>query len=264
MSDYPSHVDWRTSGVVSNVKDQGRCGSCWSFGSAETVESHFALKHGFLPVLSEQQILDCTPNPAQCGGTGGCGGGTAELAYARLAERKQPLLSEWQYPYRSYFGDNFFSDTCAGRHNVTGPHQASVVGYTKLTVNSPHALLAAVATKGPIAISVDANAWKAYKGGVFDGCNKASPDIDHNVQLVGYGTDKATGLDYWIVRNSWAPTWGEDGFIRLRRYTSGDTTVPCALDVTPLDGSGCKNGPSAVEVCGNCGIAFDTVIPHVA
>ena len=99
IGDPPAAVDWREKGVVTEVKDQGTiigrlthdnylesCGSCWAFGTAETVESHYAIKTGNLVVLSEQQILDCTPNPNQCGGTGGCGGGTAELAYARIIQ----------------------------------------------------------------------------------------------------------------------------------------------------------------------------------
>jgi cathepsin L len=86
LSDLPREVDWRVQGYVTAVKDQGQCGSCWSFGSAETIESHFARKYGRLPNLSEQNILDCVGNPLQCGGNGGCGGGTAELAYSYLEQ----------------------------------------------------------------------------------------------------------------------------------------------------------------------------------
>ena len=91
----PTSVDWRDKGVVSAVKDQGQCGSCWSFASAETLESMWALQTGELPVLSEQQILACTPNDNDCGGTGGCGGGTAELAYSTLLANNGGLTSEW-------------------------------------------------------------------------------------------------------------------------------------------------------------------------
>ena len=94
----PSGVDWRRQGAVTPVKNQGHCGSCWTFASAETVESRWFLKTGELQDLSEQFILDCTPNPHACGGTGGCGGGTAALAYERL-KALGGLPSEWVYPY---------------------------------------------------------------------------------------------------------------------------------------------------------------------
>lgn len=104
----PDKVDWRTAypPVLTGVKDQGQCGSCWTFGSTEAMESHFALLTGQLPTLSEQMMLE-TPNPDQCGGTGGCGGGTAPLAYSWIVSGfKGGLASEWTYPYASYFGQN--------------------------------------------------------------------------------------------------------------------------------------------------------------
>eukprot|EP01126_Amoeba_proteus_P005136 TRINITY_DN1169_c0_g2_i3.p1 TRINITY_DN1169_c0_g2~~TRINITY_DN1169_c0_g2_i3.p1 ORF type:complete len:229 (+),score=52.18 TRINITY_DN1169_c0_g2_i3:82-768(+) len=104
-------VDWRDQHIITAVKDQGQCGSCWSFATAEVTESYYALKTGQLPVLSEQQILDCTPNPNNCGGTGGCGGGTAELAFAKIQELGG-LATEWTYPYESYFGN---PQVCTGQ-----------------------------------------------------------------------------------------------------------------------------------------------------
>ena len=78
LEDLPTSVDWRSKNVITPVKNQGGCGSCWTFSAAETLESHWAIKHeGMLEELSEQFILDCTPNPHECGGTGGCGGGSA-------------------------------------------------------------------------------------------------------------------------------------------------------------------------------------------
>jgi cathepsin L len=103
VSPLPDSVDWRTSDIISPVKDQGGCGSCWTFGTAETVESYYALATGLLPTLSEQQILDCTPNPDDCGGSGGCEGGTTEIAYAKI-QALGGLSSEWTYPYQSYHG----------------------------------------------------------------------------------------------------------------------------------------------------------------
>ena len=89
----------------------------------------------------------------------------------------------------------------------------------------------AISTVGPIAISVDASTWHAYEEGVYNGCNQAQPDIDHAVVLVGYGADATTGQKYWLVRNSWSPSYGEKGYIRVAR--SDDEESNCGTDITP-------------------------------
>jgi len=243
------NVDWRTKGIITTPKDQGGCGSCWTFGTAETIESYYALKYNNLITLSEQQILDCTPNPNDCGGTGGCGGGTVELATDRIIVMGG-LSLESSYPYKSGGGANFKCDMTKFKP------VARVDSYTVLPSNQLAPVLAQVANNGPLAISVDASSWSDYDSGVFDGCDNTSPDIDHAVQLVGFGTDPSHG-DYWLVRNSWGTGYGESGYIRLKRYA----TPPCGQDKTPSDGDGCNNGPPSVTVCGNCGILFDNVYP---
>jgi len=253
VPELPASIDWRLAGIVTAVKDQGACGSCWTFGTAETIESYWALKTGYLTALSEQQILDCTPNPNDCGGTGGCGGGTPEIAYDQII-KQGGLASEWTYPYVSHFGDGF---SCHFNKSRTVP-MARLSGYTVLPTNQYLPVLQHVGTVGPLAINVDASSWKHYATGVFDGCNQTNPDIDHVVQLVGYGSDPQHG-DYWLVRNSWTPVWGDKGYIKLRRTES----VRCGIDLTPSDGTGCNGGPSKVTVCGTCGILFDTSYPHI-
>jgi len=245
------NVDWRDKRIVTAVKDQGYCGSCWTFATAETLESYWALAKGQLVDLSEQQILDCTPNPDDCGGTGGCEGGTAELAYARIKELGG-LTTEWTYPYVSYTGKDF---PC--HFNQTNPF-ATIKDFIKLPENEYEPLLHHIATVGPLAISVDASTWSSYLSGVFDGCNQTNPDIDHAVMLVGYGTDETLG-DYWLVRNSWGPAWGEGGYIRLKR----SSTPVCGIDNKPSDGDGCNDGPKQVKVCGTCGILYDNCYPVV-
>jgi len=241
------NVDWRTKGIITDPKDQGGCGSCWTFSTAETIESYYAQKTGKLFVLSEQQILDCTPNPNDCGGSGGCGGGTVELAVARIMVMGG-LSNESSYPYVSGDGSNFKCDMNKVRPAVT------VSNYFDLPSNQLNPTLQHVATVGPVSISVDASTWSSYETGIFDGCDNKSPDIDHAVQLVGFGT-ASSGGDYWLVRNSWSASWGESGYIRLKRYA----TPPCGVDSTPGDGDGCNGGPSKVTVCGNCGILYDNV-----
>lgn len=254
-SDLPESIDWRDHDIVTAVKNQGGCGSCWTFGATETLESHWAKKTGLLNVLSEQQILDCTPNPQQCGGTGGCQGGTAELAYTKLKETGQ--TSEWLYPYTSIFGNN---SKCHFDPQKTAPI-AKVTGYKKIESNQYMPLMQAVGTIGPVSISVEASRWGRYEEGVFDGCNQTNPDIDHAVQLVGYGKETSSGKSYWLVRNSWSPQWGDAGYIKLVR--TDDEGSRCGTDISPLDGTGCKGGPKTQKVCGTCGILFDNVYPLV-
>jgi len=241
----PSSVDWRTKGVVTPVKNQGGCGSCWAFAATETIESAIAMKGGKLQVLSEQNMVSCTPNPQECGGSGGCDGATAELGFAYV--QKMGISSEATVPYRGITGK------C-----VETTKAANITGFVKLPENDHDALLNAIATVGPIAITVAASEWLDFENGVFDGCVKDA-DLDHGVQLVGYGTE--SGTDYWLVRNSWGGAWGEAGYIKIKRFATSDAW--CGTDRNPLDGTGCKGGPPTQHVCGMCGILFDTAYPTV-
>lgn len=123
-----------------------------------------------------------------------------ELAFQHAIENG--LVTEWTTPYTSYNGDNGVCSLTS-----TAPVRAATIsGYHVVESNSYDELIAALATVGPIAITVDASTWSSYTGGVYNGCNQASPELDHGVMLVGYGTDSISGLDYWLVRNSWGPT----------------------------------------------------------
>lgn len=244
-------IDWRTKGVISPVKDQGKCGSCWAFAAAETAESYYALKHKNLPILSEQQLLDCTPNPHKCGGEGGCKGATVELAYNRAMEMNG-LASGWTYGYNSYFGDAY-------KCNLTrSAPVAKITNFVNLPQNENAPILNHLLNHGPLAVSVDARGWHFYEGGVYDGCNQTVPDINHAVQLVGVGTDPKHG-DYWLLRNSWTHNWGENGYIRLRRTSF----KRCGIDKTPEHGDGCEGGPPEIVVCGTCGMDYNAIYPIV-
>ena len=260
-SEGPSSVDWRQKGAVTPVKNQGHCGSCWTFASTETVESRWFLKTGELQELSEQFVLDCTPNPHDCGGTGGCAGGTAALVYDRM-KALGGMPSEWTYPYLSGSGN---AGSCHGlplgsfekAHGGVVAKAANVSGHVSLPTNSYDAMMHAIA-EGPLAVSVDAGAWHDYEEGVFDGGNATNPTLDHLVQLVGYGTSE-NGEDYFLIRNSWTPLWGESGYMKLKR----EANAPCGIDLAPGDGDGCKGGPAQVKVCGQSGILYDGVYPIV-
>lgn len=252
VEDLPASIDWREKGLVTPVKNQGGCGSCWAFATTETLESH-AAKTTTPPTLIElapQQLVSCAPNPKHCGGTGGCEGSTAEVAYDYIAANGGQTL-EKHYPYTARDGSCKYDKT-------TTPPAATASGYVKLPENNYTALMNAIATIGPIAISVEADTWSLYGRGILppSGCNLRNTDIDHAVQLVGYGTE--AGKDYWIVRNSWGSSWGEQGYIRLLRTADG---LPCSPDKTPGDGSACPPFPAEVTVCGTCGILYDTCYP---
>eukprot|EP00615_Pteridomonas_danica_P010929 CAMPEP_0114340340 /NCGR_PEP_ID=MMETSP0101-20121206/8313_1 /TAXON_ID=38822 ORGANISM="Pteridomonas danica, Strain PT" /NCGR_SAMPLE_ID=MMETSP0101 /ASSEMBLY_ACC=CAM_ASM_000211 /LENGTH=370 /DNA_ID=CAMNT_0001473573 /DNA_START=100 /DNA_END=1212 /DNA_ORIENTATION=- len=251
-TDLPDSVDWRDQGVVTSIKNQGGCGSCWTFSATEALESHIAIETGLLFELSEQEFASCVENPHQCGGTGGCEGATMELAYQYAIDNG--LVTEWTTPYISYYGEDFDCSLTAD----SPARVATITGYTTITSNSYDELMEAVATVGPIGLTVDASQWSGYSGGVFDGCNQENPDLDHGVLLVGYGTDSDLG-DYWLVRNSWGPAWGEKGYIRIAR--TADEASRCGVDVNPSDGIGCVGGPSNVTVCGTCGILYDNSYP---
>lgn len=253
LAELPTEVDWRTvNGALTAVKDQGRCGSCWAFASTATIESHLFLQTGLLMDLSVQQMAMCSPNPDDCGGTDGCEGSTSELAFDYVAGSKG-LVTEWQYPYNSYNGKD---EACKV---LTSTPVGKISGYVQLASNNYTQLLNAVANVGPVAISVDASRWGSYETGVFAGCNGASSDIDHAVVLVGYGEEESTGLKYYTIRNSWAPTWGESGFIRVLRRDNDEQN--CEIDTTPQDGIACKGDNAPETTCGECGILFDSAYP---
>lgn len=244
VSDLPASVDWRDHGVVTPTKNQGGCGSCWAFSATEVLESHVAVQTGKLLVLSPQELVSCAPNPDECGGTGGCSGATQWVGF-NYTEHAGGLSLESSYPYQGITG------TCSKSKIKPA---AGNKGYVRLPVNDYTSLMNAVATLGPIAISVDAS-WGSYAGGVFNGV--CGSTIDHAVVLVGYGTQ--SGLDYYLVRNSWGSSWGEDGYIKIHRKDSDSTN--CATDTNPASGTACKPYPKTMEVCGLCGILSDSSYP---
>lgn len=251
----PNSVDYRNAlpPVLTAVKDQGNCGSCWAHATIESIESHYAIKTGELFTLSQQQLVSCVQNPNDCGGTGGCLGATIELGYKQAIATGS--ASEWTYSYSSYFGE---VASCTTNSNVTKP-VAKPTGYVLVKSNDQSAVMEALATQGPLAVVVDASNWNTYESGVYSGCNYANNiTIDHGVQLVGYGTDAALGKDYWIIRNSWSATFGEQGFIRIER----SATPQCGWSVEwTTQGLGCKGDPDQVWVCGQCGVLMETSYP---
>ena len=237
-TELPKNVNWTAAGVETPVKNQGSCGSCWIFSSVETIESVIALDAGKLPVLSEQIYVSCTPNPDECGGTGGCKGGTNPIVYDYAKENGVYLEST--YPYTS--GVNGTDGTCMEQDFKP---VGGIKNYVLLPLNEEQALLEATAQQ-PVGISVDASTFKDYSSGVLD-FSSCGSTINHAVVVSGYGTEE-DGTEYWWVRNSWGPAWGLNGYIKLARSTK------CALDTNPKDGTACKGDTRVQTVCGTCGM----------
>jgi len=250
----PDSVDWREKSVITPVKDQGRCGSCWAFATVEQVESYYAIAHdGNQTILAPQQLVSCMPNPLHCGGYGGCKGATATLGFSYITV--SGLVKESEYPYTS--GKEGKDGTCLISDGAIQP-EVYVERYNLLPRNDMNAVMRHLAFVGPLAVNVDASLFHKYNGGVFDECSYSENiDINHVVQLVGYGTDSELGLDYWLIRNSWSPTYGENGYIRLKR----EKQTLCGHDKTPLHGVGCKGGKPEVKACGMCGLLYDASYP---
>ena len=196
----PEAIDWRTKGVVTPVKNQGQCGSCWSFSSTGAMEGQYALKKGKLLSFSESQIVDCDTADS------GCGGGLSTDAFAYVIANG--IESEQSYPYVP------LDEKCAyNKFKVA----AQFRNYTTVT-GGEIGLQKAVATVGPISVAIDASSslFQLYKDGVFFDPSCSQTELDHAVLVVGYGTT-TNGTDYWLVKNSWGATWGDNGYIKMAR-----------------------------------------------
>jgi C1A family cysteine protease len=200
----PADFDWRPKNAVTAVKDQGQCGSCWAFSTTGNIEGQWALSSKSLVALSEQQLVSCDTIDS------GCNGGLMNSAFDWLLQNTNGSINtEQSYPYASGSGE---APSCASTGKVNG---ATITGHQNL----PHEesqLQALLPTIGPIAIAVDASAWQLYFGGVMTSCGGSS--LDHGVLLVGYQTSNTT-TPYWIIKNSWAASWGEQGYIYVSRGT---------------------------------------------
>jgi len=210
----PTSVDWRTKGAVTPVKNQGQCGSCWSFSTTGSVEGAWFLAGHSLVSLSEQQLVDCSTSY----GNQGCNGGLMDDAFKYIIANKG-ITTEANYPYTARDG------TC----NTTKAKQiaATISTYTDVAHSNPTALQTAVAQQ-PVSIAVDAagTQWQLYKSGTIT--TNCGTSLDHGVLIVGYNTGASPA--YWIVKNSWGTSWGMAGYIQIA-ITSGAGV--CGINLQP-------------------------------
>ena len=209
-------VDWRANGAVTSVKDQGQCGSCWTFSSTGAAEGAWAISKKQLIDLSEQELVDCATGINY--GSHGCSGGQMEGAFKYLIEHGQCSLSS--YPYTAKDG------TC---HTCS-----AVVHFSSCSDVKPNdqVSLKAAVFQQPVAIAIEADTryFQSYSSGVLTS-SSCGTNLDHGVLIVGYGTEN--GIKYWLVKNSWGNTWGENGYVKIARSDSVNDEGVCGIAMDP-------------------------------
>merc|ERR1711997_130443 len=210
----PTSVDWREKGYVTNVKNQGHCGSCWAFSATGSMEGAWFKKSNSLVSLSEQNLVDCDKESL------GCKGGSMELAF-KYVMKTGGIDTEESYPYKGVNGHCNYTKDNVG---------ASITSFKNVKSNNEKALQKAVAEVGPVSIGIDASkpSFHLYKEGIYYEKACSSTHLDHGVLVVGYGEDKDRNKEngeYWIVKNSWGTTWGMKGYIHMSRNKNNNCGI---------------------------------------
>ncbi|MCL7034570.1 hypothetical protein MKW94_008633 [Papaver nudicaule] len=228
----PSSMDWREKGAVTRVKDQGQCGRM------------IMLSKGELVSLSEQQIIDCDERIQH-----GCKGGYAAQAFSFI-QQNNGLVTEAAYPYRGA-GGRCRKPTRATTNNNT----ARIGGYERVPLGDEEALLQAVA-KRPVSAAIDASRFEFwfYSSGVYTG--PCATELNHEVAIVGYGVSE-DGVKYWLVKNSWGESWGEDGYMRMQRDVDEGEEGLCGI---ALDAS-YPIAPSSDQIQYYSNLSFRQCVP---
>lgn len=200
----PSKIDWRQHGAVTPVKDQKQCGSCWAFSATGALEGQHFRKTNRLVSLSEQNLVDCSHEQ----GNNGCEGGLMDNAFLYI-KLNRGIDTESGYPYEAVDNECRYEPSDLG---------ADDKGFVDIAEGNEKQLKEAVATVGPVSVAIDASAssFQLYASGVYYEPNCSTENLDHGVLAVGYGSDRRGG-DYWLVKNSWGDSWGDEGYIKMSR-----------------------------------------------
>jgi len=220
-------VDWVEQGAVTPVKNQGQCGSCWSFSTTGALEGAYKIAGNPLTSLSEEDLVQCDKVDS------GCQGGLMDNAFDWI--KTHGVATEASYPYTSGEGTR---GTCSRvkENNAV----VTVGGYIDVAADDEAALKSAVAQQPvSVAIEADKSVFQLYSGGVLDSAS-CGKQLDHGVLVVGYGTD--AGTNYWKVKNSWGATWGEEGYIRMARGSN-----MCGIASQPSYPTGAKSYTAPTE-----------------
>ncbi|NWZ36891.1 CATH protein, partial [Brachypodius atriceps] len=217
----PDSIDWRKKGnFVTPVKNQGACGSCWTFSTTGCLESAIAISTGKLLSLAEQQLVDC----AQAFNNHGCSGGLPSQAFEYILYNKG-LMGEDSYPYRAKNG------TCKFQPEKAIAFVKDVINITQYDEDG---MVEAVGKHNPVSFAFEVTSnFMHYRKGVYSNprCEHTPDKVNHAVLAVGYG--EQDGIPYWIVKNSWGRLWGMQGYFLIERGKNMCGLAACASYPVP-------------------------------